>query len=398
MNVTVVGAGPGSPELFTGKMKKAVSEADLVLTSERLVHDMKLLNVNAKACGIKETLEYIDEKADSEERLCVVASGDTGFYSIASTIARQAGKGVTVERICGISSMQYFAAVTDHGYETMKLVSLHGRGSSIVPFVCYNKSVFALTGGALKASDIVRELADKEMDHVQVFIGENLTMESERIVQGKPSELAQLEFDDLAVMIVDNPEAADSNMVLRDEDFIRGKVPMTKETIRCIAAAELAIKPGDVVYDVGAGTGAMTCTMALAANESFVYALEKKAEAVELVHANMKNLGIYNIDLKSGSAPEAMEGFPPADKVFIGGSCGNLREIVERVLAANEAAVIVITAVTLETLSEAQVLFKSLELKTDIKCINISKAEKLGRYDLMKAENPIYILRGEKDD
>lgn len=398
MNVTVVGAGPGSPELYTGKMKNAVSGADMVLTSERLADDLRPLNANIRACSIKETLEYIDEMAYSEEMLCVVASGDTGFYSIASTIERHAGKGVTVERICGISSMQYFAAVTGHSYESMKLISLHGRGNSIVPFVCYNKNVFALTGGALKASDIVRELADREMDHLQVFIGEDLTMKSERIVSGKPSELAQMEFEDLAVMIVDNPEAADSHRVLRDEDFIRGKVPMTKETIRYIAAAELAIKPGDVVYDIGAGTGAMTCTMALAANESFVYAVEKKAEAVDLVKSNMNKLGIYNINLTEGAAPDAMEGFPPADKVFIGGSCGNMREIVERVLAANEAAVIVITAVTLETLSEAQVLLKSLELKTDIKCINVSKAEKLGRYDLMKAENPIYILRGEKDD
>ena len=89
------------------------------------------------------------------------------------------------------------------------------------------------------------------MDHVQVFIGENLTMESD-IVQENHQSL-QLEFDDL-VMIVDNPEAADSNMVLRDELHQRQGAYDQRRLYAALRRQRLAIKPGDVVYDVGAGT------------------------------------------------------------------------------------------------------------------------------------------------
>ena len=91
-----------------------------------------------------------------------------------------------------------------------------------------------------------------------------------------------------------------------------------------------------------------------------------------------------------------MEDFPPADKVFIGGSTGSLSEIVSRVLSDNEMAVILVTAVTLETLTEAVELFKSIGLEYSVSCINVSNAQRLGNYDLMKAENPVYMIRGDK--
>ena len=95
-----------------------------------------------------------------------------------------------------------------------------------------------------------------------------------------------------------------------------------------------------------------------------------------------------------GEAPSALDMFPAPDKVFIGGTSGNLRGIIERALAGNENAVIVVTAVTLETLSEAGKVMGELGLTAETVCANISAAQKLGKYNLMKAENPVYIIKG----
>ena len=170
---------------------------------------------------------------------------------------------------------------------------------------------------------------------------------------------------------------------------------MTKEAVRELSAFELGIMPGETVYDIGAGTGAMTCTLALRARENFVYAIEKDREAFEIAGNNMKRLGIKNIKLVFGEAPsDEMKDFPPADKVFVGGSSGNLREIVTLVLRKNPKAEILVTAVTMETITEAFALFKGMGMEISSRLVSVSDAHKLGRYHLMRAENPVYLIKG----
>jgi precorrin-6y C5,15-methyltransferase (decarboxylating), CbiE subunit/precorrin-6Y C5,15-methyltransferase (decarboxylating), CbiT subunit len=394
MRLIVGGAGPGAPELFTQEFKAAAEAADMIITSRRLEPVMEGLNGNVSVMSVSETIDHIKAHSAEDATVMVAASGDTGFYSIASAISRSCPEGVLIDYICGVSSMQYFAARTQHSYEDMKLISLHGKAGSIVPYVCYNRHVFALTGGEVKAEDIVEELLYASMNDVTVWIGEDLSGDNERIVYGKPFELSELTFSDLAVVIVDNNDYVNPYQTLRDSDFIRGNTPMTKESVRSLAISQLEIRPDDVVWDIGAGTGAMTCAMALKAHESVVCAVEKDLTAIELINMNMLKLNIRNISLACGEAPSALDMFPAPDKVFIGGTSGNLRGIIERALAGNENAVIVVTAVTLETLSEAGKVMGELGLTAETVCANISAAQKLGKYNLMKAENPVYIIKG----
>jgi len=245
MQVIVAGAGPGAVEFYTEKMKTAVAAADVVITSERLAEPMRELNDNVVVAGVMETVDYLRRNASSDETVCVAASGDTGFYSIASTIGKNLPEGVEAEFLCGISSMQYFASVTGIGYEDMKLISLHGKNGSAVPFVCYNKKVFALTGGRIKAEDVIQELCDAGLDQVRVHVGEALTAENQRLLSGTAAELSGENFDDLTVMIIENDHAADRYRTLSDADFVRGRTPMTKAAVRDLSVARLEIHPDD---------------------------------------------------------------------------------------------------------------------------------------------------------
>lgn len=400
MKVIAAGAGPGAAELYTERMKAVIQSADLVLTAERLAEPLGRIAGSAdklQVMGVMDTVAYLNDRADADMTVCVAASGDTGFYSIASTLKKRLRPEIQLEFLCGIGSLSYFAAKLKMSYEDMKLVSLHGRERSIVPYVCYHQKVFALTGGSLRAHDLARQLLDAGLTEVTMHVGENLSAAEERIVSGKPEELAEMNFDDLSVVVVENENYVDRHRTLKDDDFVRGKSPMTKEAVRNLSLAALAISPSDVVYDIGAGTGSVTCAMALKASESMVYGVEKNPDAVKLVQTNMAKTGARNIVIKEATAPSGLEGFPPADKVFIGGSTGNLKEIMETVLLRNEKAVFVITAVTLETISQATAVCKNLNLETEIICANISTAQKLGRYNLMQAENPVYIIKGSKD-
>lgn len=396
MKVIVAGAGPGAEDLYTKQMKEAVEKADLVLTARRLYEPLSALTDKVQVMGVSDTISYINSNIEEDMTVCVAASGDTGFYSIASTILKQVRPEALVEFVSGISSVSCFMAKLKMGYEEIKLVSLHGRDKSIVPYVCYNEKVFALTGGALRVQDIARQLLEAGLTEVTLYAGENLSLEEERIITGRPADLAEMTFDDLAVLVVENKNYVNRYKTLKDSDFIRGKSPMTKEFIRNLSVAALEIAPSDVVYDVGAGTGSVTCAMALKACESTVYAVEKEDYAIELVRENMAKTGIRNIVVKEALAPEGLSQFPPADKVFIGGTTGNLKAIISAVLERNREAVFVITAVTLETISRAIDVCKELALDTEITCAGISSAQKLGGYHLMKAENPVYIIKGRK--
>lgn len=394
--VYLLGCGMGKEELLTARAQKLLLECDCIVTTPRLASAFAL---PPEKTQVKKTGEIADFlTAGAYRSACVLASGDVGFYSIASTLQRTLGEPVELEWVSGISSLQYLTAACGMGYEQVKLVSLHGKTESPVPFVTYHRQVFFLTGGVQKAAHLLTNLREAGLGNVSVIAGERLGSLDERILRGTPDSLQTEVFDDLTVLLVQNDGAADPQTRLKDADFVRGKVPMSKECVRSVASSMLDIHSNDTVYDVGAGTGAMTLTLAQKAHDCMVFALEREEEGIALIRENMKKQGIYNVVLRQGEAPGDLAGWPPPDKVFIGGSGGQLQGILSIVYEKNSRAEVLVTAVTLETLTEAVSLFAAFGLETETVCLNVSQATPLGHYQLMKAENPVYLIKGVKRD
>jgi precorrin-6Y C5,15-methyltransferase (decarboxylating) len=184
-------------------------------------------------------------------------------------------------------------------------------------------------------------------------------------------------------------------MPLRDADFIRGGSPMTKEEIRWLTINKLGIRSGDIVFDIGAGTGSVSIEMARKAYDGFVYAIEEKEDACALVRANADKHGAFNVEIVHGRAPEAFAYLPVPDKAFIGGSSGNIDTILGRLLSLNPAIEIAVNVVTLQSLQQTLAAYeKHCLADTDVVCANIAKSKKMGEYDMMTAQNPVYILTG----
>ena len=148
---------------------------------------------------------------------------------------------------------------------------------------------------------------------------------------------------------------------------------------------------GSVVYDVGSGSGSVSVECALQATQGRVYAIEMKEKALSLTRHNAEKFGLTNLELVAGAAPDALESLPAPTHAFIGGSTGNLRGIIDCLLAKNPDVRIVANAVTLETVAELTELCKSFEV-CDIAEVSVSKPRVLGRYHLMTAQNPVYIF------
>lgn len=293
----------------------------------------------------------------------VLLSGDTGFYSGAKGLWPLLGNHEVIT-IPGISSLSYFCARLQTTWQDARLVSAHGRSHNAVGEIQRSAKVFALTGGATKAEDICRALAERGLGQVRVSVGERLSYADERIVTGTAAELAGETFADLSVLLAVNPDPVArpwNGSGLPDGAFLRGDVPMTKEEVRALALSKLRLEAHHVVWDVGAGTGSVSVECALSCPAGRVYAVEKKEEALALLAENRARFHAANLEVVAGTAPEALEALPAPDRVFLGGTSGSLEDILNVIFRKNPAARVVCTAVTLETVGEAARCFAGLE-------------------------------------
>ena len=139
---------------------------------------------------------------------------------------------------------------------------------------------------------------------------------------------------------------------MRDEWFIRGKVPMTKSEVRAVSISKLELTEEAVLYDIGAGTGSVGIEAALSVPRGQVYAIEQKKEAAELILQNKEKFQVNNLVLVEGSAPEVLEDLPAPSHAFVGGSSGHMEEIVELLLQKNPKIRMSFNAIALETVGE----------------------------------------------
>lgn len=387
----IVGLGPGDERLQNAKAKAILGSAQRIFSTARISESHKQIQ-NIK---LAELLEELHKPQTGTT--VVLVSGDCCFFSISKQLIAEFSSSYDIELVSGISSIQYFSAKLAVAYDDAEIISMHGRDGRVVPKVCYNKKVFALTGGDFKAHNICRILCDSGLGHVRVWIGERLSYSNERIIHGTAKELKLHTFDGLSVMYIENAEAQNYYPPISDDDFIRGDVPMTKEEVRWISLQKLQISPNDIVYDIGAGTGSVSVEIARKAHNGFVYAIEAKLDAYELILENRKKHGAYNMTVIHGKAPVGLDELPIPQKVFIGGSSGNIDEIVKCVVEKNSNIRIVANAISLQSISQILQSFKNHGLTNiDTICVNIAKSKKLGGYDMMMAQNPVYIVTGHR--
>lgn len=184
-----------------------------------------------------------------------------------------------------------------------------------------------------------------------------------------------------------------------DAEFIRGKVPMTKQEIRILTIAKAGIRPGDMVLDVGAGTGSLSCEAAMqAGNDGMVYAIERNPEGIGLIAANAEKFGLDNVHIIHAEAPAGMDELPRLDAVLIGGSGKRLEPILDRAgELLKTGGRIILNCITVQTLMQCLNYMRASELyKYETVQVQVNRWEQVGSYDMAKAANPIFIVACEK--
>lgn len=184
-----------------------------------------------------------------------------------------------------------------------------------------------------------------------------------------------------------------------DEEFIRGKVPMTKQEIRVLTMVKAQISKNDIVWDIGAGTGSLSIEAARLAENGHVYAIERNPEGIGLIKKNAEKFGVSNLTVIEAEAPAGMENMPDCDAVIIGGSGKQLDPILDVIDAhLKVGGHIVLNCITIQTLSSCLAYMRSHkeEFKYEAIQVQVNRLEAVGPYDMAKAINPIYIVTCKK--
>ena len=397
MNVTLIGMGSGQPENLTLQGLAALRQADLILGARRLLAVLPAGCTENRAAAYRpdEVAELL--QPSGAENAVLVYSGDTGFYSGASSMMEKLeALGVRARVLPGLSSIQLLAAALGRPWQGWNLVSAHGRTCDPVAECMQGRPTFFLTGGSEDPATLCAQLAAEGFGDVQGVVGQCLGTPEEKLFRGSVKELAAGRFNSLSVLLVEAAEVLPRRAPgLPDEAFERGDVPMTKQEVRAAVLAKLAVRPEDILWDVGAGTGSVSVELALAAPRGRVYAVECRPEGCALIKANREKFRTRNLVLVEGLAPAALSDLPAPDAVFIGGSKGSLAAIVDAALDKNPDARICVSAIALETLSAAVAALTAKGRTVQVSQIAVSRAKAVGGLHLMMAQNPIYLITGE---
>lgn len=403
--VTIIGAGPGNPDLLSRAALDAIDIADVVIGAHRALVGIDV-PPDVVRCELVKTADIVAALTDaaSWQRAVVVMTGDVGLFSGARRLveALSGDARVDVRIIPGISSASYLAARLARPWQDWRFASAHGVACDIVAEAERTGELFLVTSGGEDPSRLSGELVQAGFGDARVTVAERLSYPDERITCATASEIAGQTFNDLNVMLIEFAGGAGSPANSRwpyassgipDELFIRGDVPMTKQEVRAVALAKLRLAATDTVWDVGAGTGSVSIEAALVARAGSVWAVERNATGVRLIRENADAFGCGNVHAVPGVAPEALAKLPVPDAVFVGGSAGELPSIVEAALEKNSQVRLCVPCVTVETLTEVCALLSGSRFKGFEACqVSAARAEAVGSHHLMKAQNPVFLV------
>jgi precorrin-6Y C5,15-methyltransferase (decarboxylating) len=341
----------------------------------------------------------------AEQRIVLLASGDPLFYGIGSTLLRY----FSAEHLIfhpNISSVQAAFARLGRPWQPAQMVSLHGRPLASLRGVLQGNRLYALlTDRENSPTAIARLLVDAGFDESDLWVAENLGMPKERFRHFRAFDLvcAEVEFSPLNVILAETrgpggilPEFPG----IPDEQFSTGAEPgkglLSKREVRLTILSLLAPRAGDMGWDVGAGCGGVSVEWARWNLHGEVYAIECHPERLEHLGINRERFGVVNnLHIIPGIAPEALTELPDPRAVFIGGSSGNLRAMLDAVWARLQpGGRLVASAVTEDSRVDLHGFAGDQPAKwTEL---SIARGEQLAGQRVMRPYLPVLLMKMEK--
>ena len=399
--------------------KDALKRAGSLLASKRIAgvfadypesktFNDKVIVIN----NVDETMKHIRIHLEEKETdVVLLASGDPLYFGIGRRAIVEFGK-ETVEIIPDISSIQAAFALIKEPWDGAFLLSLHGGPDpnkrrklkhelvDMPALVEHHALVCALTDAVNNPARIAQELMKSRIgdNNIVMYVCERLGSVEERLVEARPSEIAKMSFNEPNVVIIKRTceQVPRTIFGLKETEFAHTKGLITKDEVRAVALHKLRLPDLGVMWDIGGGSGSVSIESARLSKGLEVYCLERHPDRIKQIKENVVRFGLGNVHVIEGSAPSAFAGLPRPDRIFIGGSGGNLRDIVEYLEEQKWRGVAVINSATIETLYSAIEAFESKGFEVEFTQVSVSRSARVGGMRRLEALNPVFIINAER--
>jgi precorrin-6B C5,15-methyltransferase / cobalt-precorrin-6B C5,C15-methyltransferase len=420
------------------RARKALADTEYILGSRRLCEvfeqypEYRELGHKIKRIdNVDQTMVFIREAlSTSSADIVLLGSGDPLFYGIGARSVREFGK-ECVEILPDMTSLQTAFSRIGEPWDEALLISFHGGPNPEKR----RRLKYGLTdlSNLLRDNDLIGILTDKDNDPpaiarylvatfpdcraLRMFIGEEMGYPGERITEGTAEDIAGMSFVHPNVVIIKKAEVAEEvsragrpevsptnssdamiipRFGLKESEFSHPRGLITKNEVRAVTIHFLRLPEKGVLWDIGSGSGSVAIEAARLFPGLDVYGIEKNEEHLAHIERNKVAFKVTNFTVVSGEAPAALEPLPAPDRVFIGGSGGNLRTIAESLGTLMPKGIAVINAATIETLGEAVKSLEETGFVVSVSQISVARSKPAGSHTYLSGLNPVFVIVGER--
>jgi precorrin-6Y C5,15-methyltransferase (decarboxylating) len=420
--LTIVGIGQ---KPLDRKARDAVTSAEVILGSRRLVEvfasypEYEGVRERVKRIdSVNETMRAIRETfAKGGKWIVLLGSGDPFFFGIGRRAVEEFGSDA-VDIIPDLSSLQVAFSRIKEPWDHALFVSLHAgpdpRNRRRLRYDLEDLPSLLETHGTLGV------LTDKENNPAVIathlmesargttlvmYVCEKMGYQDERITKGSPKEIAVLSFEDPNVVIIkktgdeeppDNRPPSGPRFGLKESEISHSRGLITKDEVRAVVLHALRLPEEGVFWDIGAGSGSLSVEAARLCPRLAVFSVEKEKEQLAHIGRNVSAFGVPNVTVLPGEAPAVLSALPAPDRVFVGGSGGNLEGIVGSVGVRMARGITIVNAATLETLNRAITALEDARFAVEVTEISVARSIPLAGKKLMTALNPVFMVKGVK--
>jgi len=400
--VHIVGVAPGGGLL--PEAQRLLNQAEMVFGGRRLLqmfphHPAEKITIKNNLAEIA-TLIKINL---GRKRMVVLASGDPSFFGIARYLIAKLG-GNAVDIIPNVSAMQLAFARIKESWEDAVFVSVHSRPvEDSINTIRSNTKLGIFTDNKHTPAAIARVLLEHGIDGYRAYVCQDLGSKEEKVIKTDLKGLCRMKSSPLNILILlrEKPKTGPKQMFgLPETSFYRRQYGLiTKQEVRAVSLSKMRLAEDSIVWDIGAGSGAISIEASFLTRKGQVFAIEKNEKDIAIIKKNIKKFNVSNVEVVKTFAPDGLERLPNPTAVFIGGSGGRVKEIVDFVSRRlKPGGRIVINIVALENLNAAVNALKARGFATDITLVSIARSAKVLELTRFEALNPVFIVTGVKED
>jgi len=417
----VIGVLDNGVQGLTPSTLNLMQQADLVIAASRTLHLFSEIISRAEQYDLTGKLtqvpSWIETALKSQRQVVVLATGDPLCHGIAGFLVKKLG----AEKLTiypNVSSIQLACARFAISWQDMKICSVHSKDAGewqpgagpehglypLLQVVTQHNKLAVLTGPENNPARIARMLISEQLDQqFDMMVAEDLLKPEERLFKDLTmAELAEQTFsgNDVVLLLRKSQSAADIVFGFQDDAFKQRKPDkglITKREIRAVSLARMQLTKNSIVWDIGAGSGSVGIEVAKIAVDGHVFAIEKNEADFAIAQENAQRFNVHNYSLKNAKAPDGLAQWPVPDAVFIGGSGGNLADLIAYCLEKlADGGCLVMNFVTVENLHTAIETLKQSGYPWDFVQMQASRSQPILHMHRMQAENPVWIVTVQK--